>query len=156
MGTVNDKRIHIASNRKAIQNYEILSTLEAGLILKGSEIKSIRERNVSIANAFVRINKGEAWLVNAHVATYSSANIYGFHDPLRTRKLLLHRREIDRLIGKQDAQQNLTIIPLSLYISKRTAKVEIALARGLRKYDRREIIKVREAKREMSRAMKRR
>lgn len=146
----------IATNRKARHNYHILESYEAGIALKGSEIKSIRTGHISIKEAYVRIDetRQEAWLVNAHIATYDPASRRN-HEPRRSRKLLLHRRQITRL---WDAvrQKGLTIVPLRVYLSGNRAKVEIALARGKRNYDKRQAIARKDMEREMARQAKER
>lgn len=142
----------IATNRKAHHDYFIDETLEAGLSLVGSEIKSIRAGRVNLRDSFVLIRDGEAWLVGAHIAGYDRAS-YQDHDPRRNRKLLMHRREIERWRGKVQ-QRGLAIVPLKLYLKKNRAKVEIGLARGKRAYDKRETIAKRDSERAIRRAMK--
>jgi SsrA-binding protein len=145
-----DGRKIVASNRKARHDYDLLETLECGVILTGSEVKSLRAGQVVLKDAYAEIRGGEMWLYSLHIAPYQFAR-GGGHDPERPRKLLLHRREIERLIGKVN-EQGLTLIPTSIYFSHGLAKVEIALARGRRKYDKRQAIREREEKREMDRA----
>jgi len=144
----------VATNRKAYQNYSIEDTYEAGIALSGSEIKSIRAGRVSLGEAYVRLEGGELWLINAHIARYEAASYQG-HEPTRMRKLLLHRKEIAILAAKT-AEKGFTLVPLKLYIKGRIAKVEIALARGKRFYDKRQVIIRRETEREIGRAIKRR
>ena len=144
----------IATNRKARFEYEILEKFEAGLSLVGSEVKSLRNRDVSIAEAFARPKEGEVWLLGMNIKPYAQASLRN-HEPLRPRKLLLHRREIHRIIGKV-AERGFTVIPLSLYWKHGIAKVLIAVARGKRQYDKRETIKKREAEREIRREGRRR
>jgi SsrA-binding protein len=145
----------IARNRRARHDYDILETLEAGIALQGSEVKSLREGKVQLADAHARVERGEVWLHSVHIAPYSHlAAAHAAPDPDRPRKLLLHRREIDRLQGRL-AQDKLTLIPLSLYFKEGKAKVELALARGRRKGDKREAIAKRDADREAERAMAR-
>ena len=144
---------NITVNRKATHDYHILRTLEAGLALTGSEIKSIRQGHVSIREAYVRPQEDEMWLVGAHIAQYKPAARMN-HDPTRSRKLLLHRREI-RELAREVETAGLTIIPLRLYLKDGQAKLEIALGRGKRKFDKREAIAKREADRAMQRAMRR-
>lgn len=144
----------VATNRKARHEYFLLDTYEAGLVLKGSEIKSIRAGQVSLAQAYVSLDGNEAWLVNAHIAPYNEASRNN-HDPLRTRKLLLHRSEIRKLSDKV-RQKGATVIPLRLYLKDGRAKVEIALAKGKKHYDKRAEIAKRDAKREMDRRYKQR
>lgn len=140
----------VATNRKAKYNYQILDTYEAGISLRGSEIKSIRAGQLSLSEAYVTINNGrEAWLVSAHIAPYDQASHFN-HDPLRSRKLLLHRREIDRL-WHDVRQKGLTIIPLRVYLINGLAKVEIAVAKGKKLHDKRAAIAERDAQREIER-----
>jgi SsrA-binding protein len=143
----------LATNRRARFNYTILDTFEAGIALTGSEIKSVRAGHVNIAEAYVQIKDGQAWLHNAHISQYLAAGPFGQHETTRERKLLLHKEQIKE-IGLEMQRQRLTIIPLRLYIKGRVAKVEIALGRGKIQADKRETIKQRDADREMSRAMK--
>lgn len=143
----------VSSNRKAGFDYHILRTVEAGLSLTGTEIKSIREGHVSIREAYVRPEDGEMWLVGAHIAAYPPARVN--HEPTRSRKLLLHKREIHDL-EREATTSGATIIPTRLYLKNGKAKLEIALARGKRKYDKRQTIAKREAERSMQRAMRRR
>ena len=142
----------ITLNRKAYHDYEILATVEAGIVLTGTEIKSIRDGKASIREAYAHPQNGELWLFNAHIAQYTAGNRYN-HQPTRPRKLLLHRREIDELSAKAQ-QKGLTLVPLKLYIKKGIAKVELGLAQGKKLHDKRESIARREADREMERAMK--
>lgn len=144
----------IASNRKARHDYEIVETVEAGLSLTGSEIKSIRAGRVSLQEAFAAVEGGEAWLVNAYIAPYEHAG-YAGHETRRRRKLLLHRRQIERLAFDAQAK-GFTLVPLRLYLRDGLAKVEIALARGKRQYDKRQALKARETEREIARAVRRR
>ena len=140
----------IARNKKAYHDYHIEDTFEAGIVLMGSEIKSIRANKVSLRDGFVQERAGELWLMNVHIATYDQAGIFGHSDPLRPRKLLLHKSEIKRLTGKV-AEKGLTLIPLRVYLVRGRAKVEIALARGKPKRDKRQDIARRDAEREMRR-----
>ena len=144
----------IAQNRKARHEYEILDTFEAGLVLKGTEVKSLRDGKASLAEAYARVEGDEIWLVGAHIAEYDHGNRQN-HDPTRARKLLLHRAEIERLRGKVQ-EKGLTLVPLRLYWKAGRAKIEIALGRGKKEYDRRDDVTKREAQREMDRAMRRR
>ncbi|MFN2290855.1 MAG: SsrA-binding protein SmpB [Anaerolineae bacterium] len=144
----------IATNRKARHEYQFHDSYEAGLVLKGSEIKSIRAGRVSLQQGFVVFQDGEAWLVDVHIAPYDPASREG-HEPRRRRKLLLHRREIDRLQG-QSQQKGYTVIPTKLYLKDGRAKVEIALARGKRMYDKRQTLAERDSKRQVERALKER
>ena len=143
----------VASNRKAFHNYSIEEKIEAGLILKGTEVKSLREGRVNLREAYATVAQGKAVLHNCHIGEYSHGNIMN-HEPLRTRGLLLHKKQIQKLTG-QVQQKGLTIVPLRIYFNLRgTAKIELGLARGKKHYDRRESVKKREAGREMERAMK--
>jgi SsrA-binding protein len=142
----------IAKNRKARHDYFILETFEAGIALRGSEIKSIRAGQISIKEAYVHVNGEEAWLVNAHIAPYDPASREN-HDPIRDKKLLLHKKEIKNL-WDEVRQKGTTIIPLSVYLSRGRAKVEIAIAKGKKKYDKRRAIKERDAQRDIDRALK--
>jgi len=141
----------VATNKKARRDYFLQDIYEAGLALRGSEIKSVRAGQVNLAEAYVKDERGELWLVNAHVATYDPASREN-HDPLRPRKLLLHKKEVDHL--REDAKQKgLTIIPTRLYLKQGRAKVEIALARGKKHFDKRQAIAERDSKRDMARAL---
>lgn len=152
---MSEERIHkVARNRKARHRYHILETWEAGLVLEGSEVKSLREGKASLAEAFARVEGGEVWLYNMHIGPYGPAGPDA-HEPTRRRKLLLHRHQIRRLIGKVEPPGH-TLVPLDLYFRDGVAKVQLALVKGKRLVDRREDIKRREAEREMERARKRR
>lgn len=142
----------IQRNKKAFFNYEILERLEAGLVLTGSEVKSIRDGKVSIQEAYAKVRDGEVWVVGMDISPYPQAGPYHNHEPRRPRKLLLHRREIQRLIGKTQ-EKGLTLIPLALYFKGGYAKLEIGLARGKKQYDKRQAIREREAKRALQRRM---
>jgi SsrA-binding protein len=144
----------IATNRKAYHNYFVEDTFEAGIALTGSEIKSIRSGRVSLGEGYVRLEGGEMWLLNAHIARYEAASLQS-HEPTRRRKLLLHRKEIAILAAKTK-EKGFTLVPLKLYIKGRIAKVEIALAKGKRLYDKRQTIIRREAEREIGRSLRRR
>jgi SsrA-binding protein len=144
----------IAQNKKAYHDYFIEDTYEAGIVLQGTEIKSIRAGRVNLRDAFARIEKGEVFMYNVHISPYEQGNRYN-HDPLRPRKLLLHRREIDKLMG-ETKEAGYSLIPTKIYIKDGYAKVEIALAKGKKKYDKREAMKNKEAKREIERAFKER
>jgi SsrA-binding protein len=144
----------IATNRKARYQYHFHDTYEAGLALKGSEIKSIRAGRVSLQEGFVLFEGGEAWLVNVHIAQYDPASRQN-HEPRRRRKLLLHRREIDRLQGRAQ-EKGYTIVRTKLYLKDGRAKVEIALAKGKKLYDKRQTIAKRDSKRQVERALKER
>ncbi|MGH2595881.1 MAG: SsrA-binding protein SmpB [Actinomycetota bacterium] len=144
----------VSSNRRALHLYAILERFEAGIVLTGSEVKSLRQGRASIAEAYGRISDGEVWLENMHIPPYEQGEKRGY-DPLRSRKLLLHRREIERLIGKQK-EQRLTLIPMRVYFSHGLAKVELGLGRGKAEYEKREATLKRQHDREMERALGRR
>ncbi len=142
----------IAVNRRARHEFSIDETFEAGIALTGTEIKSIRSGKVNLADAYARIERGEAWLIGAHIAPFEQANRYN-HEPKRERKLLLHRSEIDELLGRTKAKGQ-TIVPLRLYLNPRgRAKVELALARGKQLHDRRRDIADRDARRDIAREL---
>jgi len=143
----------VCTNRKAHHDYFIQETYEAGISLLGTEVKSLREGKANLKDSHVLIKDDEAFLLNCHISPYTYGNIQN-HDPLRTRKLLLHKREISKLWGAL-SQKGLTLVPLKLYFKKGKAKVEIGLAKGKRKYEKREAIKAKEADREMQRYLKR-
>ena len=143
----------VATNRKAYHDYHIQDSIEAGITLTGTEIKSIRTGRINLRDAFVRPEKDELWLLNAHIARYEPGS-YLSHEPTRPRKLLLHRKQIDTLISKVQ-EKGFTLVPLKLYIKNDIAKVEVALAKGKRQYDKREAITRRETERELRRAIKR-
>lgn len=142
----------LAQNRKASYDYFIEETYEAGIVLHGTEIKSIRARKVNLNDAHVRILNGEAQLINMHIAPYDQGNRFN-HDPTRTRKLLLHRKEIDNLLGATQ-RQGYTIVPLKMYIKNGYAKLLIGLGRGKKQYDKRHDLKQKQMKRDIDRAMK--
>jgi SsrA-binding protein len=143
----------VAVNRRAYHDYFIDEKYEAGLVLTGTEVKSLRAGRCNLRDGFVRIDGHEAWLENVHISPYAQGNLMN-HDPLRPRKLLLHRKQIATLIGKV-RQKGYTLVPLRVYFSRNHAKVEVGLARGKREYDKREAIAERDAKREIARAMRR-
>jgi SsrA-binding protein len=143
----------VARNPKARYDYHILETWEAGLVLTGSEIKSVRDRKVSLKEAFGTVRNAEVWLEGMHITPYQQAG-YAIQVPVRRRKLLLHRREIRRMIGAVQ-QQGLTLVPLDLHLSDGRAKVTLALARGKKQHDRREDLRRRDAEREVARALSR-
>jgi SsrA-binding protein len=148
-----DRKV-IASNRKARHDYAIVDTYEAGLVLTGTEVKSLREGKASLVDGFATISDGEVWLQGVHIPEYTQGT-WTNHEPRRKRKLLLHREEIDRLLGKT-RESGLTLVPLQLYFSGGRVKVEIALARGKRSYDKRQDLARRDAQREIARAVGRR
>ena len=141
----------VATNRRARHDFDILETVECGLVLTGSEVKSLREGKAQIAEGYARVDNGELWLFQTHIPPWLYAVGFGSHDPDRRRKLLLHRREIDELLGRTKAQP-LTLIPLRLYFKEGRVKVEIAIARGRKLHDRRQELAKRDAEREMARA----
>ncbi len=142
----------ICKNRKAYFNYEILEKLEAGMALVGSEVKSLRDGKGDLADSYAEVRHGELWLLNAHISHYPAANQFN-HEPTRPRKLLMHRREIDRLMGKLQVK-GLTLVPLSLYFKKGRVKAELGLGKGKKAHDKRETIKRRESDRELRRIAK--
>lgn len=143
----------VATNRRARRNYSIIDSFEAGLVLMGSEVKSLREGKMELKDSYGDIRRGEAWLVGAHISPYEFAR-EGGHEPERERKLLLHRREIDRIAG-QVAEKGLTLVPLQVYFKNGKAKVELALAKGKTGVDKRHSLREREHAREMERAIRR-
>jgi len=147
--TPGDRRV--ATNRRARHDYDLLETFEAGIVLQGSEVKSLREGKAQIADAYARVSDGELWLFGLHIPPWQFATGVGAHDPDRRRKLLVHRRQIDELMGKTQ-QQALTLIPTALYFRGGKAKVELALAKGRRLHDKRQLIMSRDAEREAARA----
>jgi SsrA-binding protein len=142
----------IAQNKKARHDYHIEDTYEAGIVLTGTEIKSVRAGKVNLKDSFARIKDGEVWLYNMHISPYEQGNRFN-HDPLRTRKLLLNRAEISRLIGLTK-EKGYSLVPLRLYLKGGFAKLELALAKGKKLYDKREDLKRKDAKREMERALR--
>jgi len=142
----------ISQNRKAYHDYHIEETVESGIALLGTEVKSLREGRANLKDSYVILKSGEAFLLNCHISPYSHGNIMN-HEPIRTRKLLMHRKEIDRLRGKVEGK-GYTLIPLKLYFKDSFVKVEIGLARGKKLFEKRDTIKEREAKREIEKAMK--
>jgi SsrA-binding protein len=144
----------VASNRRALHDYRFLERVEAGIVLSGSEVKSLRGGRASLNEAFARIRGGEAWLENMHVPPYEQGEKRGY-DPIRPRKLLMHRKEIDRLAGKQK-ELGLALVPLRVYFSNGLAKVELGLGKGKREHEKRQATAKRESEREMARAIGRR
>ena len=144
----------IVQNRKARHDFEILDSFETGIVLQGTEVKSLREGKVNLKDSYAAAEKGEIFLYNVHISHYEAGNYFN-HEPERPRKLLLHRSEIRRLIGRTD-QQGLTLVPLKMYFKKGRAKVELGLVRGKRQYDKRRDIAQRQADREVERALKER
>ncbi|MCU0512654.1 MAG: SsrA-binding protein SmpB [Anaerolineae bacterium] len=143
----------ISHNRKASHDYELLTTYQAGLVLMGSEIKSIRENRINLRDGFVQEKNGELWLLNVHISPYEKAAVFGHGDPMRPRKLLLHRREIGQIMSKV-RERGYTIVPTQVYLEKGRAKVEIALAKGKKQYEKRADIARKDADRDMQRALK--
>ena len=142
----------VAQNKKANHDYFIEETIEAGIVLQGTEIKSVRNGKVQLRDAFVRIRNNEAWISNMHISPYEQGNRFN-HDPLRPRKLLLHKRQISQLIGTTK-EQGMTIVPIKMYLKDGYAKVLIGIGKGKKNYDKREDLKKKEAKREVERAFK--
>ncbi len=146
--------VHVCRNRRAAHEYEIHDTIECGVVLLGTEVKSLRDGHASLEDAYAKVEGGEVWLVGAEIPEYPFGNRLN-HKPKRTRKLLLRRSEINKFAGKA-SQKGFTLVPLRLYFKKGLAKVEIAVARGKQRYDKRQALKKAEAKREMDRAASRR
>ena len=144
----------VATNRKARHNYQILERLEAGIVLTGDEVKSLRAGRASLAEAFARVRDGEVWLEGMHIPPYEQGNVKD-HQPLRPRKLLLHRREIAKLVSQQQ-EERLAFVPLRVYFTRGISKVELAVARGKREHEKRQAIAKREHQREMERELGRR
>ncbi|SHE28733.1 SsrA-binding protein [Desulfacinum infernum DSM 9756] len=142
----------VCQNKKARHDFEIVETVEAGMVLQGTEVKSLREGRANLKDSYAKIKGEEIWLYDVHISPYPHAS-YNNHEPERTRKLLLHKREIRRLMGKTH-EKGLTLVPLKIYFRKGKAKVELALARGKKAYDKRERIKKKEEAREMDRLRK--
>ena len=145
------ERVSVARNPKATHDYHVLDTMEAGLVLTGTEVKSLRRRGASIKEAFARVSRGEVWVESLNITPYEQGNRYN-HDPVRSRKLLLHRREIEKLVGAVE-RDGLALVPLELYFLRGHAKLLLALAKGKKSHDKREDLKRREANREVARAM---
>ena len=143
----------VADNRKARHDYFIDESYEAGLVLTGSEIKSVRARRVNLRGGYARVLNGEIWLYDVHISPYEQSGTHYNHEPTRPRKLLLHRREISRILGQVE-RQGFTLVPLRVYFKGRNAKVDLGLARGKKEYDKRDDIAKRESKREIERVMK--
>ena len=147
-----DERDVIARNKRARHDYHILDTWEAGLVLTGTEVKALRNGKATLGDAFGVVKDGEVFLLNMHIAHYEQGNVFN-HEPTRTRKLLLHKREIQKMIGAVE-RQGLTLVPLELYFRRGVAKVSMALAKGKQQHDKREDIKRRDDQREMQRALR--
>ena len=142
----------IAQNRQARREYEVLDTLEAGIELKGTEVKSLRAGHLILKDSYADVNKGEVFLLSAHIAPYEQGNVHN-HDPERPRKLLLHKKEIERL-GQQIMEKGLTLVPLRVYFKDGRAKIELGLCRGKHTFDKRRTVQDRDMKRDLDRAMK--
>ncbi|PWF99451.1 SsrA-binding protein SmpB [Levilactobacillus bambusae] len=142
----------MATNKKARHDYKISDTVEAGLVLTGTEIKSVRDRRVNLKDGYAQIRNGEAWLMNIHISEYDHGNQFN-HDPLRNRKLLLHKKQIQRL-GQATKDKGITIVPLKVYIKNGFAKVLLGVAEGKHEYDKRESIKKRDQQRQIDRVLK--
>ncbi len=145
-------RVSVARNPRATFDYHILDTWETGIVLKGTEVKSLRRGKASIKEAYARIHNGEIWLEGMHITPYEQGNRYN-HEPIRTRKLLMHRREIEKLIGAVE-QKGLSLVPLELYFNRGTAKVVLALGKGKKLHDKREDLKKKAADRDVARALR--
>ena len=144
----------VSENRKAFHDYFIDDRVEAGIILTGTEIKSIRNGKVNLKDSYARINNGEIWVYQMHISAYEQGNHYN-HDPLRPRKLLLHRTEINKLVGKIQLQ-GLTLLPIKIYLKNGMAKIELAVGQGKKNYDKRQVLAEREGKRDIERALRER
>lgn len=153
-GHAKDGQKTIASNRKAFHEYSIQDTFEAGLVLTGTEVKSLRAGGCSLTDGFARLRGGEAWLVNVHIPPYGQGTFFSQHEPRRDRKLLMHARELQRLSGRLQ-EKGLALLPLRLYFRKNRVKVELGLGRGKKLHDKREAIRDREIRREIERAARR-
>lgn len=141
-----------ATNRKARHDYEIIGNIEAGIVLKGTEVKAVREGRINLTDAYARFKKGELWLIGMHISPYTKSAIEN-HDPLRDRKLLLHKRELKKLF-RQTEEKGVTLVPLRVYFNRHLIKVDLGIARGKRKYDKRAAIAERDQKRELDRQKK--
>jgi SsrA-binding protein len=148
-----DNRRIVAQNRRARHDYDILESVEAGIVLVGSEVKSLREGRAQIRDAYCRVDDGEMWMYGSHIPPWIHASGFGAHDPERKRKLLLHRRELIALANRVN-QDGLNLIPLSMYFKEGRAKVEVGLARGRHSYDKRRVLAERDAQREAERAFR--
>lgn len=145
----------IARNRKASHDYHLEKTFEAGLVLRGSEIKSIRANRINLQEGFVQERDGELWLMNVHISSYEQAGVYGYVDPMRPRKLLLHKKEIAQIMSRM-RERGYTVVPTMVFLQRGRAKVEIALAKGKRQYDKRADLAKRDSERQISQALKER
>lgn len=149
-----DSRQAVAKNRKAFHDYEIVESYEAGIVLQGTEVKSIREGRINLKDSYAHVKGGELWLENCHISPYPQGNIYN-HEPMRARKLLLHKRQISKLAGDV-TRKGMTLVPLSVYFLDGRVKVEIAVARGKKSYDKREAEKRKAVERDVRMEVKRR
>jgi SsrA-binding protein len=149
---VEDKNKVITTNRKARHDYEIIDTIETGIVLLGTEVKAAREGRINLTDAYARIKEGELWLIGMHISAYSKSDMEN-HDPLRDRKLLVHRLQLKRL-NRQVEEKGVTLIPLKIYFNRHLVKVQLGLARGKRKYDKRASIAERDQKRDLERLQK--
>lgn len=154
MSVADDGIKPIASNRRAFHEYSFVDKIEAGVVLTGTEVKSMRQNGCTLGDGFVRLRGGEAWLVNVHIPPYDRGTFFSQHEPNRDRKLLLHSREIKRLIGTLQ-EKGLTLIPLRTYFKRGNVKVELGLGRGKKTHDKRQAIKEREVRREIERVARR-
>lgn len=143
----------IARNRRASHDYHLEKTYEAGIVLRGSEIKSIRDNRVNLQEGFVQEREGELWLMNVHISPYKQAGVYGYVDPMRPRKLLLHKKEIAQIISRI-RERGYTVVPTMVFLQRGRAKIEIALARGKKQYDKRADLAKRDSEREIRQALK--
>ncbi len=148
-----NERADLVRNRKARHEFEIIETWEAGIELQGTEVKSVRNRKVNFTDSYAKVRRSELWLIGMHISPYEQGTIFN-HDPERDRRLLMHSREIERL-RRSTEEQGLTLVPLAIYLKNGRVKIEIALAKGKRLYDKRQDTSTRDARREMDRAMKR-
>lgn len=153
-GQTEDATELIARNKRARHDYEVLDTWEAGIVLTGTEVKALRDGRANLTDAFGIVNAGEVYLLNLHIGAYGQGNVFN-HEPTRTRKLLLHKREIRRLIGAVE-RQGLTLVPLDLYFRRGRVKTRLALVRGKQQHDKREDLKRRDAEREIARVLRKR
>lgn len=145
----------IARNRRASHDYHLEATYEAGVVLRGSEIKSVRANRINLQEGFVQERDGELWLMNVHISPYEQAGVYGYVDPMRPRKLLLHRKEIAQIISRM-RERGYTVVPTMIYLKRGRAKIEIALAKGKRQYDKRADLAKRDSERQIQQALKER
>lgn len=150
-----DGKTMVATNRRARRNYDIVDTFEAGMVLVGSEVKSLREANVQIADGYVRFDRGQAWLQGVHIAPYLHSQGFSGHDPDRHRKLLMHKREIERLAHRVDVER-ISVVPIAIYFRDGRAKVELGVGKGRNTVDKRDAVAKRDAEREMARELRRR